>query len=185
MLGASLCLADADVTLDQASDIATDTTNFDGKLSSSDTDVQKSLDTLDDLTETDPVWTSDKPSYATVASLDGYFRLDQSTPQTVAASPVLNWGTANRIPYYSATKTLTDSANLTYNGTTLANSITSTRTTPGQDMALGANVAWNGASNSHALTRMLGFAGAASVSQGNTKNLGYLYGLQYYVGPVS
>lgn len=45
--------------------------------------------------------------------------LDQTTPQTVTASPVWNWGTPTRIPYYSGTKTLTDDADLTFDGTTV------------------------------------------------------------------
>jgi len=35
--------------------------------------------------------------------------LDQSSPQTLTASPILNWGTSTRIPYYHTDKTLTDS----------------------------------------------------------------------------
>lgn len=41
-----------------------------------------------------------------------YLTLDQSTPQTLSASPIFDNLTAGRIPFASATKTLTDSANL-------------------------------------------------------------------------
>jgi len=46
-----------------------------------------------------------------------YLKLDQTTPQTVTASPILDWGTAGRVPFYSATKTLTDSADLFWDAT--------------------------------------------------------------------
>ena len=45
--------------------------------------------------------------------------LNQTTPQTVTASPIWNWGTSTRVPFYSGTKTLTDDADLTFDGTTL------------------------------------------------------------------
>lgn len=48
-----------------------------------------------------------------------YLKLDQSTPQTLTASPIFNAGTSTRVPYYNTNKTLTDNANLTFNGTTL------------------------------------------------------------------
>lgn len=43
-----------------------------------------------------------------------YLKLNQSTPQTVTASPIFDWGTATRIPFYSDTKTLTDDSSLAY-----------------------------------------------------------------------
>jgi hypothetical protein len=49
-----------------------------------------------------------------IDALTGYLRLDQSTPQSLSSSPVFNAGTATRIPFYSGTKTLTDSANLAF-----------------------------------------------------------------------
>lgn len=55
-----------------------------------------------------------------ISSLSNHFLLlNQTTPQTITASPIFNWATSTRIPYYSATKTLTDSANLTFDGTGL------------------------------------------------------------------
>lgn len=51
--------------------------------------------------------------YEGVTTLSASFlKLDQSTPQTVSASPIWNFGTATRIPFYSGTKTLTDDADL-------------------------------------------------------------------------
>jgi hypothetical protein len=49
--------------------------------------------------------------------LSAYLKLDQSSAQTITASPVLNWGTSTRVPYYDANKKLTDSAYFTF-GTT-------------------------------------------------------------------
>ena len=46
-----------------------------------------------------------------------YLKLDQSTPQTVTASPIFNWGTSTRIPFYDASKKLTDSAGLVFDDT--------------------------------------------------------------------
>lgn len=54
--------------------------------------------------ETDPVFTA----WLATSPLAAYLKLDQSTPQTVTASPILDWGTDKRIPFYSGTKTLTD-----------------------------------------------------------------------------
>ena len=52
------------------------------------------------------------------ANLDTrYLKLDQSTSQTLTASPILNWGTATRIPFYASNKTLTDSTNLVWDNT--------------------------------------------------------------------
>lgn len=50
--------------------------------------------------------------------------LDQSTPQTVTASPIFNWGTQNRIPFYSATKTLTDNAGFSFDPTSTKLNVT-------------------------------------------------------------
>jgi hypothetical protein len=47
-----------------------------------------------------------------------YLKLDQQpTPQTLTASPILNWGTSGRIPFYSSTKTLSDDSNLNWDNT--------------------------------------------------------------------
>lgn len=51
---------------------------------------------------------------AVQTQLDARLKLDQSTPQTITASPILNWGTSTRVPYYNTDKTLTDSANFTF-----------------------------------------------------------------------
>lgn len=82
---------------------------------------------------------------ATAADLR-YLKLDQTSAQTVTASPIFNWGTSTRIPYYSVTKTLTDSANLTFDGNNLtavgftigANTLTTTEWAflDGQDQAV-------------------------------------------------
>jgi hypothetical protein len=46
-----------------------------------------------------------------------YLKLNQSTPQTVTASPIFNWGTSGRIPFYSPTKTLTDDSAFVWDNT--------------------------------------------------------------------
>jgi hypothetical protein len=63
-------------------------------------------------------WTSGTPFVKMTAAgtfaldTNTYLTLDQSTPQTLSTSPIFNNLTAGRIPFASATKTLTDSANL-------------------------------------------------------------------------
>ena len=44
--------------------------------------------------------------------LDGLLKLDQTTPQTLTESPIIDSLTTGRIPFASSTKTLQDSANL-------------------------------------------------------------------------
>lgn len=50
-------------------------------------------------------------------SNDIYLKLNQSTAQTITASPIFNWGTYTRIPFYDANKKLTDSSSLTFDNT--------------------------------------------------------------------
>jgi hypothetical protein len=90
-----------------------------------------------------------------------YLKLDQTTPQTITASPILNWGTATRVPYYSATKTLIDSAGLTFDENSLLPS--NLIVTPS---ALGAEKITNGA-----------FTGQSSTgwSLGASWSLGYVF----------
>ena len=84
-------------------------------------------------------------STGTVVDVNGaslattYLKLDQSTPQTVTASPNFNWLTATRIPYVGALGVLTDSANITTNGTNV-NVGTLTTTTGGVTLLNGGGI---------------------------------------------
>lgn len=49
---------------------------------------------------------------------DTYLKLDQTTPETLTASPVLNWLTVGSFLYLDSNKYLTSSANSTYDETT-------------------------------------------------------------------
>ena len=122
-----------------AGGVTVDTSSFSGSLSSADTDVQHALNTLDAAiggvhgvpsggvtnqalaknsnTNYDLKWETVVTAESDPLSL----HLDQSTPQTVTASPKFNWLTATRIPYVGALGVLTDSANLTFDGTRLSN----------------------------------------------------------------
>lgn len=77
---------------------------------------------LSDMPDTGGTNSDHDARYYTETESDARFvMLDQTTAQTITASPIFDWGTSTRIPYYSATKTLTDSANLTFDGTRLTN----------------------------------------------------------------
>lgn len=46
-----------------------------------------------------------------------YLKLNQSSVQTITASPIFNWGTTTRIPFYDASKKLTDSSAFVWDDT--------------------------------------------------------------------
>jgi len=95
-----LCYASSNLVTDQASDISTDTTNFNKNLSSADTTVQKALETLDNmagggssdhaslshLAYADSGHTGFQPAGSYLTSLSGAVLTDQSTPQTIGAT---------------------------------------------------------------------------------------------------
>jgi len=79
-LSIQICVfADAEPVYDMAEDIGTDTSSFNNNLSSADDDVQKALDTLDNVTivstELDPVYSGD-PAFG------------------ISSGDITNWGTA-------------------------------------------------------------------------------------------
>lgn len=51
-------------------------------------------------------------------ALNAKVNLDQTSPQTITASPIFNWGSENAIPFYSSSKTLTHDTEFYYNPTT-------------------------------------------------------------------
>jgi hypothetical protein len=59
-------------------------------------------------------------TYISTTAPGTFLKLDQTSAQTLTTSPIFNNLTAGRIPFASATKTLTDSANLTYDGTNIS-----------------------------------------------------------------
>jgi len=70
----------AEVVLDQATDIGTDVSQFNNNLSSADTDVQKALETLDNFTETDPLsWLKATDQTLLTGDKTGNFDLDIGT----------------------------------------------------------------------------------------------------------
>ena len=77
---------------------------------------------LNDMPDTGGTNTDHDARYYTeseVASL--FLKLDQSTPQTITASPIFDFGVSTQLAYFDALKKLTSSAKLTFDGTKISN----------------------------------------------------------------